>query len=286
MIAAVTLPCRWAGSDVYLVRGCLDQMWVGGGGWSRGERLKKRKPAMRLVSEENEVSEQKCPTLGLLAEEERRVAWDPAISQERQGVAKSVPCLETRAALEREGPRRRSPAGGEPRAQPLELETPRPHWQPPIHPATLEANSPTGSRPPPDAGLSELETPALPSSPLPCRLCRVLDNSDGDDAQAKRWKRRSQTEPGLGARASEQLLPPRAVVADSTLGEARATLRLLTWGPDILRWGGGPHSFPASWAVERGQPRRGRATPSQASHHPPSAVSSQSPRGRGGATGL
>lgn len=126
VIAAVTLPCRWAGSDVYLVRGCLDQMWVGGGGWSRGERLKKRKPAMRLVSEENEVSEQKCPTLGLLAEEERRVGWDPAISQERQGVAKSVPCLETRAALEREGRRRRSPAGGEPRAQPLELETPRP----------------------------------------------------------------------------------------------------------------------------------------------------------------
>ena len=68
---------------------------------------------MRLVSEEYEVSEQKCPTLGLLAEEEGRVAWDSAIPQERQGVAKSVvPCLETRAALEREGPGRRSPAGG------------------------------------------------------------------------------------------------------------------------------------------------------------------------------
>ena len=91
-----------------------------------------------------------------------------------------------------------------------------------------------------------------------------------------------ETEPGLGARASGQLLPPRTVVADSTLREARATLRLLTWGPDILRWGGRPHSFPASWAVERGQPRRGGAEPSQASHPP--AVSSQSPRGRGGAT--
>ena len=144
-------------------------MWVSSGGWSRGERLKKRKSATRLVRRTKWASRNGRRWGCSWKEWGGLHVTQGFLGKGKGGGMGSVP--RNPAALLRECSGWHVPAGRQWATDPATcVRNDLPSRGHPNGPATLEASSPTESWPPPDAGPSKLKTPACSSSSPPT-LC-------------------------------------------------------------------------------------------------------------------